>query len=50
MIFMDLIKENKKKRQFENLMTVMKLDGFYLVEDKKITNGHILKVVQNQLH
>ena len=44
MIFMDLIKENKKKRQFYNLMQVMKLDGFYLVEYKKITNGHILKV------
>lgn len=33
-----------KRKQFRNLMSVMKLDGFYLIEDKKIMNGHMLKV------
>lgn len=33
-----------KRKQFKNLMAVMKLDGFYLIEDKKIMNGHMLKV------
>lgn len=44
MLFTDLMKQSKQKKKWENLMTVMKLDGFYLVEDKKITNGHILKI------
>ena len=33
-----------KREKFDNLMTVMKLDGFRLIEDKKIMNGHILKI------
>lgn len=44
MLFTDLMKQSKQRKKWENLMTVMKLDGFYLVEDKKITNGHILKI------
>ena len=34
----------RKKEKFENLMLSMGLDKFYLIEDVKITNGHILKV------
>ena len=33
-----------KREKFDNLMTVMKLEGFRLIEDKKIVNGHILKI------
>ena len=33
-----------KREKFDNLMTVMKLEGFRLIEDKKIMNGHILKI------
>lgn len=44
MIFTDLMKQSRQRKKWDNLMTVMKLDGFYLVEDKKITNGHILKI------
>ena len=33
-----------KREKFDNLMTIMKLEGFRLIEDKKIMNGHILKI------
>lgn len=37
--------EMKRKREkFNNLMIIMKLDGFKLIEDKKIKNGHVLKI------
>lgn len=37
--------EMKRKREkFNNLMITMKLDGFKLIEDKKIKNGHVLKI------
>lgn len=35
---------NSKKQLFKNLMEVMKLDGFYLVKQEKINNGHILTI------
>lgn len=35
---------NSKKQLFKNLMAVMKLDGFYLVNQKKINNGHVLTI------
>lgn len=35
---------NSKKQLFKNLMDVMKLDGFYLVKQEKINNGHILTI------
>ena len=34
----------RKKEKFQNLMLSMGLDKFYLIEDVKITNGHILKI------
>ena len=34
----------RKKEKFQNLMLSMGLDKFYLIEDKKIPNGHILKI------
>ena len=33
----------RKKEKFENLMLSMGMAKFYLIEDKKIPNGHILK-------
>ena len=43
-MLMEYFKLRSKKERFDNLMTVMKLEGFRLIEDKKITNGHILKI------
>lgn len=43
-MLMEYFKFKKQQEKFSNLMQVMKLDGFYLIEDKRITNGHILKV------
>ena len=34
----------RKKEKFQNLMLSIGLDKFYLIEDKKITNGHVLKI------
>ena len=34
----------RKKEKFENLMLSMGMAKFYLIEDKKIPNGHILKI------
>ena len=34
----------RKKEKFQNLMLSMGLDKFYLIEDIKITNGHVLKI------
>ena len=31
-----------KREKFSNLMVTMNLKGFYLIDDKKIENGHIL--------
>ena len=43
-MLMEYFKLRSKKEKFDNLMTVMKLEGFRLIEDKKIMNGHILKI------
>ena len=43
-MLMEYFKLRSKREKFDNLMTVMKLDGFRLIEDKKIMNGHILKI------
>ena len=43
-MLMEYLKLRNKKEKFNNLMSVMKLDGFRLIEDKKIVNGHILKI------
>ena len=43
-MLMEYFKLRSKREKFDNLMTVMKLEGFRLIEDKKITNGHILKI------
>lgn len=40
----EYFKFRKQQQKFSNLMKVMKLEGAYLIEDKKITNGHLLKV------
>lgn len=36
------LKLKKDREKFSNLMNVMKLTGFYLIDDKKIKNGHVL--------
>ena len=43
-MLMEYLKLRNKREKFNNLMSVMKLDGFRLIEDKKIVNGHILKI------
>ena len=43
-MLMEYFKLRSKREKFDNLMTVMKLEGFRLIEDKKIMNGHILKI------
>ena len=34
----------EERKKFRNLMNVMDLNGFYLIANKKITNGHVLTV------
>ena len=34
----------KKKEKFQNLMLSIGLDKFYLIQEKKIKNGYILKI------
>ena len=43
-MLIEYLKLRNKREKFNNLMSVMKLDGFRLIEDKKIVNGHILKI------
>lgn len=43
-MLLNLLKIRKKRMKFLNLMNIMKLPGFYLIEDRKINNGHRLVI------